>query len=401
MLGAEMEILYISSVMADEVNNQIKKDLKQPTEYSIQKFHSLILNGLNDKDDVNITVLSGLPISRSKSSKIWWKKRKIEENSINYIHLPFFNIPILKQLFICIGMFIETIKWNCTKKNKYIICDSAYMSVTPIIIFLSKIFRVKTTAIVADIYDYMSDEIKVSKKSIIRLISKKIAYWVFSNYNNFILLTEAMNNIVNKKNKPYIIMEGLVDSSIEKSNNNIDEKYKEKVCMYAGGINERYGVKNLIEAFMQINIENAQLHIYGIGDLKEYIEKINNDKIKYFGAVDNKKIIEEEKKVWLLINPRFSNEEYTKFSFPSKIMEYMSSGTPVLTTRLPGIPEEYNEYLWYIENEDVQGMKNSIEDVLKKDINELYNKGKISQEFVLKEKNNIVQAKRIINMMKE
>ena len=62
----------------------------------------------------------------------------------------------------------------------------------------------------------------------------------------------------------------------------------------------------------------------------------------------------------LLINPRFSNEEYTKYSFPSKNMEYMASGTPILTTKLPGMPKEYYEYIYLFEEESIEGMKNKM-----------------------------------------
>ena len=396
-----MNILYISSVMAKTFHKDITKQLKQPTQYSIQKFHSLLLEGISKNEDVNITALSGLPVSRKKSKKIWWKKTNIKEEGINYIHLPFINLPILKQLFITIGMLIETIKWNKNNGERYIICDASYATVTPVIVWLGKRFNVKVVAIVADIYDYMSEEVKATRRSIFREISKKLSKWTFRNYSGYILLTEAMNSLVNKQNKPYIIMEGLVDTNISELDKTNEEKHKEKVCVYAGGTHEKYGVKNLIEAFMQLDIEDAKLYIYGIGDLKEYLENLKSEKIVYCGSVDNKEVVRQEKKATLLINPRFTNEEYTKFSFPSKIMEYMSSGTAVLTTKLAGIPEEYNKYLYYIEDETIYGMKEAIEKTLKKPREELISFGNQAQQFVLKKKNNIIQGKNIISFIQK
>ena len=115
--------------------------------------------------------------------------------------------------------------------------------------------------------------------------------------------------------------------------------------------------------------------------------------------VNNDIIIKKEIKATLLINPRFSNEEYTEYSFPSKIMEYMSTGTPVLTTKLKGIPEEYSKYLYYFEDETCQGMKNKLEEILSLNIDELNKKGKSAREFVLKNKNNIKQTKKIIELI--
>lgn len=395
-----MNILYVSSVMSGTLYKDISEKLDKPTQYSIQKFHSLLLNGIKENKDTNITVLSGLPISRKNSKKIWWKKRKIEEKNVKYIHLPFVNFPAIKQLFICIGMLVETIKWNNRKNEKYIICDAAYVTVTPIIVWLAKKFNIRVFAIVADIYDYMSDEIEVKKRNIFRFISKKISKWTFKNYNGYILLTEAMNSIVNKQNKPYIIMEGIVDANCIKKEEKI-VKYQEKICMYAGGVYEKYGVKNLVEAFRKINIDNAKLYIYGMGDLKDYLENLNDNKIIYLGTASNEEVVEQEKKAILLINPRFTNKEYTKYSFPSKIMEYMSSGTPVLTTRLKGIPKEYDNYLWYIEDENVNGMKDAIENILRKEETELIDFGNKAQQFVFQNKNNIMQGKKILKFLQE
>ena len=70
--------------------------------------------------------------------------------------------------------------------------------------------------------------------------------------------------------------------------------------------------------------------------------------VKYKGVAPNAVIVEEELKATLLVNPRPTGEEYTKYSFPSKNMEYMASGTPVLTTCLPGMPAEYNEYVYLL-----------------------------------------------------
>ena len=51
------------------------------------------------------------------------------------------------------------------------------------------------------------------------------------------------------------------------------------------------------------------------------------------------------------MNPRFTGAEYTLYSFPSKNIEYMVSGTPVITTRLAGIPDDYYPYVFVFEEE--------------------------------------------------
>jgi len=52
----------------------------------------------------------------------------------------------------------------------------------------------------------------------------------------------------------------------------------------------------------------------------------------------------------VLVNPRENNEEYTKYSFPSKNIEYLASGNPVVAYMLDGMGDCYREYIYLLEN---------------------------------------------------
>ena len=119
----------------------------------------------------------------------------------------------------------------------------------------------------------------------------------------------------------------------------------------------------------------------------------------YHGTVLSSKIIEIQKYASLLVNPRPIVDEYTKYSFPSKNMEYMVSGTPVLTTDLPGMPQEYKEYVFIIEDYSIEGIKDKLCEIASIDKKELMKAGQRAREFVLIKKNNIVQARKIVEMI--
>ena len=211
-----------------------------------------------------------------------------------------------------------------------------------------------------------------------------------------------MNELVNPKNKPYVVIEGMVDIKMNKMQNKIEDKHEEKVIIYAGALYEKYGVKSLIEAFIELKDNDVRLWLFGDGDLANEINTYQekDSRIKYFGVVPNEHVVREQLKATLLVNPRPSIEEFTKYSFPSKNMEYMASGTPVLTTPLQGMPQEYNDYVYLFEDETVDGMIKTLNTVLSKDKKELHHKGISAKEFVLKEKNNVVQAEKIVDMIK-
>ena len=81
-------------------------------------------------------------------------------------------------------------------------------------------------------------------------------------------------------------------------------------------------------------------------------------------------------------------------------MEYMVSGTPVLTTRLPGMPKEYYDYVYFFEGETKEAYASSLRRIMDTDPEELVSKGNAAKLFVLREKNNIKQTIRILEMLK-
>jgi hypothetical protein len=77
----------------------------------------------------------------------------------------------------------------------------------------------------------------------------------------------------------------------------------------------------------------------------------------------------------------------------------MSVGTPLLTTKLPGIPKDHLPFIYLIEDESEIGIYNALIMVLNKSKDELHQFGFNCKDFTLKQKNNIVQTKKIIQMI--
>ena len=106
-------------------------------------------------------------------------------------------------------------------------------------------------------------------------------------------------------------------------------------------------------------------------------------------------------KIIVLIDGQKVSEEYTKYSFPSKNMEYMVSGTPVLTTKLSGMPKDYYQYVYFIENETVAGIQDVLNNLMNLPENELIQKGIEARNFILNNKNNVIQTKKIIKTIEK
>jgi glycosyltransferase involved in cell wall biosynthesis len=181
-----------------------------------------------------------------------------------------------------------------------------------------------------------------------------------------------------------------------------EEETGKKIIIYAGSILKQYGIQNLTEGFIQANLPDAELWVYGDGDYREELVDISkkHPSVVYKGVCSNQEVVASECKAALLVNPRPVAPEYTKYSFPSKNMEYMVSGTPVLTTKLPGMPEAYHPYVYLLEDESPQGVTEKLQEVFRLSMAERNAKAAKAQEYVLRCKTNVAQAEKIIDFLK-
>lgn len=394
-----MKILYVSSYTFDERIDNVQKCLKDKLmNFQVQKFHKLIIEGLKEQD-VKIDCFSTCSILSKLTQKKYLKKEICKKNNINfYCHRVLF-IPILQFIYSFFASFFFCLKWCIKNENTVIICDVLETFQSAGVLLASKLCRCKILGIVTDLpWDLVGRSKSNPIKKWALKCYKCFTKFIVNRYSMYLLLTEQMNECVNMKKKPYVVIEGLVNNKMETMQNSLENKYKDKVVIFAGFLEKVHGVEMLVEAFSQIHDDNIRLHIYGSGNSVSYIEKqaLKDNRIKYFGVVENNIVVEEELKATLLVNPRLTDNYFTKYSFPSKNMEYMVSGTPILTTKLPGMPKEYYDFIYTIDNESVEGVKEALISTLSKPKNILNQYGLNAKQFVLNNKSNIIQTKKLL-----
>ena len=71
-----------------------------------------------------------------------------------------------------------------------------------------------------------------------------------------------------------------------------------------------------------------------------------------------------------------------------------------MTTDLPGMPQDYKEYVFIIEDYSTEGIKDKLCEIASMDKKELMKAVQRAREFVIIKKNNIVQAGKIVEIYK-
>lgn len=242
-------------------------------------------------------------------------------------------------------------------------------------------------------------------------IRRYISRWFFKSYDeymaqfdSYVLLTESMKDKIGCKDGTYIVNEGVYDES--DSTRSISYSPNEIFTIfYSGMMYRKFGVMNLVEAVHKMQGNNVRLILCGYGESKDEIIKLSetDKRISYIGVIRRDEALKYQSQADLLVNPRVpDNNSFTKYSFPSKNLEYLASGTPTLLYQLDGIPNEYYDYCYHLDKKhtDVESLKCKIEEIMEIPYKERKQKALAARAFVLKNKSAEEAGRAILRLLK-
>ena len=398
------EVLLISGLCSASKYNWVTEIRTAPSLDPAQRMFRAITEGLTE-NGCNVTCISALPMGTSNTDEthMTFSRSEERENGIRFIY-PAFRVGKIRRLLdLHINTKAEVREWiRITEgKKRFIICDTLLAMCTGGVRKLAQQHRVKVFSYVTD-YPSMATSIKCKKVSLPRKFLQR-AYDRYADgdlkkYDGYILVAEALKDLIGFRDKPYIVIEDVI--AVPKT-----EEYVPKeddapfTIVYGGALCERFGVNKLADAATKIREKNMILCFYGSGESVSYLNKLNHEdsRIKYCGQVSFEQLQRIQQAADLLVNPRPSNESFSAYSFPSKTLSYMLSGTPVLTTRIPGIPNSYQPYLLWFDEEDTNSMAKRIESIMNTPPAQLKEIGKRAYTYARDEKNSLAQSARLLS----
>lgn len=362
-----MKYAFLTTLIPKQMEQEVAKHSTYNMQAAANALQWHIYEGLCSNYREGIKLFNVLPIGSFPQyySKPFIKKSVFDdERHKGHINIGFCNIKLIRKYHQPKKIFALLEKWcseNSEDKLLFVYTVSA-----PFMIAVNQVKKhfpnLKVCAIIADLPE-MSN-LSANKSLAKRLFEKKMAADSYSSMNcvdAFVLLTKQMADYM-KIDKPFVVMEGIatIGELPQKK-----ETGRIKTILYTGTLHRRFGVLNLVEAFRAIDNSDYRLIICGIGDCEaEIMKQARIDKrIEFKGQLDRKDILKLQQEATVLVNPRQNNEEFTKYSFPSKNLEYLSAGIPLVAYKLDGIPDEYDEYINYVGDNSIEALRDKLIEV--------------------------------------
>lgn len=259
----------------------------------------------------------------------------------------------------------------------------------------------KVCLIVPDLPEYMGEGGLAYRA--FKAVDTKLFYFLSRRVDSFVLLTRFMADRLELRPEQYVVVEGIAApaSGNPTPSEQADDDADTCVFLYTGTLAARYGIVNLVTAFRSLSDPKIRLWISGDGDSRNAVvaAAAADSRIRYFGQVSREKARELQAQATVLVNPRKPEGIYTKYSFPSKTLEYMTTGRPVLMYHLDGIPDDYLPFFLSPKAVSIEGLAEAMQSTAAADSASLRQLGEAARNFVLTHKVAGAQASKVVDLL--
>jgi len=350
--------------------------------------------------DISVTLLSSAPVTNfPRNSQVRFHGGPFTSGGVKGETLGFVNILILKHL----SRFAACMVWGTRALRRWrpdvLMIHGVHSPYLWYGVLSRRLTRAKSVVVVTDPPGVAlpSDGMVIRT---LKMIDIRLVKWALRSVDGVVVLTAPLATDF-APSTPSLVMEGILTTEARPASTPLPRSTF--LAMYAGGLLDSYGVGRLVKAIQHLPNDQVRFAAFGKGPLDSWIDDQANEdvRIEKVQLVKREVVMERYATADLLVQPRPVNQDFVRYSFPSKLLEYMASGTPVLTTRLSGIPPQYGPYVYWIEDDSVEGIERSLRAVMLVAADERAAKGHAAAKFVAETCSSGVQGARIRDFLTE
>jgi glycosyltransferase involved in cell wall biosynthesis len=372
-LQSNFRVLFIGYLLPDRLESKILEQKNHPIQ--TQRFGLALLNALRLGFDDKLEVLSFAQLFDFPHSSFviapgakWRIDNKIQATMVSFI-----NLPLLKHISRFLATYLFVFKWVLQNKpyNRIIIIHHVQSC---------KIWGVLLGQILAPCItvSFLTDDIGIPQKweggllKNMRLLDVHLMKIGLQKISGIIAMTSKLAEKL-APGRPVLVIPTIQNPNSAIPEKNIrDPKDDCFTIVYTGGLNHGYGIGLLLDIFKQAKRPNWRLIITGWGEMQKVVEDFaeNNPQVKYLGFLDSEGIAEVYRRADVFINPKLTCSPTSDLAFPSKIVEYLNTGKPVVSTNLSIFDDSLREHLIIALVDSPEEMIRCLDNVSSWDVNQ-------------------------------
>lgn len=377
-------ILYLGALTPDKPEYR-----NAATSTAANLFQANFLTTLREVGHLDATVRAYFPIpSFPRSKKLFcWPKTENIAGGIPARSLAHINLGPLKILTLGISAAWAALCWgvrNRKSTNKVVLC---YNLNAPPAFFLRPVCRLLKMKLVPFIGDiYIPGE--VIADNWMRRLEFKTQTGLIPKVDGLLVCNRAIVEDFAPEREALLIEGGVRESLVRDFEARPRHSGDTFNLVFAGQLSDLNGVQLLLKAVKLLDMPSLRVTILGGGEYADEVRDAAKEdpRICYRGLVAHYDVLAAYADADLLVNLRRTVYDTHRYVFPSKVVECLATGRPLLSTLTGHVVEEFGEFVFLLDQETPEGLAQRLQEIADMPMAERIALGTRAQQYVLHNK---------------
>lgn len=359
---SQLALLYVGSVLPDTPEFHTPAFSRAGVMFQTNLLQGLHNAGLSPSGILSFRQIPSFP----RGSLIWARSGAfVLPGGLRGELIPFLNLTPLKQVWLGCAALFRILCWGWRNKhasNKVVYVFNLTVPPGLFVLLGARLIGAKAAVSINDI-NIPGETVPNTPLNRLDYLLQKMTIPVFDRH--IVVSDRIMQDFAPKL--PYVRVEGgvtveMLSDSPAAPRPGAGDPSRTFTIVATGSLDETNGFRVLLEAFSLLNGEHFRLVIAGAGPLSEEVRTAStqDQRITYRGLLSLQEVLALYRAGDLLLNMRLTKVLDTGYFFPSKLMEYLASGTPVLSTCTGHVESELGEIVFLLCDETAAGLAEKI-----------------------------------------
>lgn len=297
---------------------------------------------------------------------------------INFYAVPYLNLPGLRAMTVNAGVLLKLLVK--ARRGDVVLFYNVTIPSGLLGLLLRLIRGVHCFAMVYDIH--------VPGQTVPDSWRWRFEYWkhkwLLPRLDGVIAITSKILSDFNCINNGIVVEGGVATTSAAIVFSSSGKPSSTFTMVFAGRLNEDNGIELMLQAMQRLPNAELRMVIAGNGPLLNRVKMAaeKDTRITYLGMISHSEVTALYKSAQLLMCIRITKQLDTGYFFPSKLIECLATGVPVLTTRVTGGSFDPAEYAYVVDEETAEGVVAEILESMKKGAAHNFAKGEKARLFI-------------------
>jgi glycosyltransferase involved in cell wall biosynthesis len=350
---SRLHVLYVGSIVPDVALFHTRAFNR-----AANMFQANLLAGMVDAG-VDVTILSQRPWRLFPRSRQWRFGTEVVDLSagLRGTMIGFLNLPNLRPISVGLRVMWEARRWRRRLPPSARAVVYTYNLTEPPGTFTLAAARLIGARAVASVNDVFIPG-QLIPDTLPRRIDFALQRWIMPRYDGLVVVTEAIAEDLAPQVPRIRVEGGITEEMLEVRPKRAVVPGEPVTFALVASLEEHNGIRQTLDAFQATTNPNLRLVVAGNGALTPFAEAAAkaDPRVTYAGFLGFDEVLRLYENVDALVSMRLMTKMDTRYFFPSKLMEFLASGVPVITTPHAGVREEFSDAAFILDDDSPEAL---------------------------------------------